>query len=195
MTTHDPFAPIAPKHKTIESITNLSLKEEVFGLTGDQSTTVKDKKTKKVLYKIGKSSTFFTGHRRILKDVNGREIGQFRRDRMAAIHKSYFIGINNDEKRCSIRLKQLGDVAHRHADIYLGEDIIGEAFGADWKEKKFEIKIKDKVVANVYKTLDKNVKGFLHEDDFCMDITSEGVDTAFITMITLALDELYQDKM
>merc|ERR1712151_108445 len=186
---------ISPKHTTTESTTHLSLKEEIFGLSGDQSTTVKDKKTHKTLYKIGKGGTIFTGHRRILKDAHGREIGQFRRDRMPGLHSAYYIGIKDDEKRCSIQLRALRDVMTRHADIYLGEDIIGSAFGADWKEKKFEIKIKDEVVANVYKTADKNVKGFVHEDDFCMDITRKGFDTAFITMITLALDELYQDKM
>ena len=193
----DPFAPITsnPKYKTTAQTTNLILKEDINALTGGQVAAIKDKHTKKILYTVGQPSSVFSGHRRMVKDNHGHLVGQLRRKKIPGLRPTYYLGTKDNEKHCAIVLKDLLDFQSRNADIYLNDEIIGEVVGKDWKVKNFEIKIKNKVVAKICKTVDMSVRGFAHEDDYCMDILSEGVDTAFIAMITIALDQLYQDKM
>ena len=70
------------------------------------------------------------------------------------------------------------------ADIYLGDTIIGEAAGS-WSRKSFKITIEGDQVA----VGSRNVLTF-GADSYCVEI-SAGVDSAFIAMIVMALDELY----
>lgn len=76
------------------------------------------------------------------------------------------------------------------ADIYVGGAVIGEATG-NWRAKTFKISFGGNQVAEVKRKT--GVTGHIFDaDSYFIDVVA-GVDTAFISMIVIALDELYHD--
>merc|ERR1712157_40425 len=181
-----PFTPVAT-HLQANVPTSLYFKENSFGLTGD-SGTVKDENGN-IVFKI-KAKHLTLSNRRTLLDSDGNAIGQFRSKRTPTIHKQYYLGPTDDVKRCSVKLKGMLNPLNCDADIYMGEQIVGKALG-NWRAKRYSINIFDKPVASIYRkrTVASTI---LDADSYCIDII-EGVDTAFITLVTVALDELYHD--
>ena len=77
------------------------------------------------------------------------------------------------------------------ADIYLGDTVIGEASG-NWRAKSFKIDMHGRPVATISRKT--GVMGrILDADSYIIEI-SPGVDLAFISMIVIALDEIYHDE-
>ncbi len=76
------------------------------------------------------------------------------------------------------------------ADIYLDGNVIGEASG-NWRAKSFKITVHGKQVATISRKT--GIMGrILDADSYVIEIVA-GVDTAFISMVVIALDELYHD--
>merc|ERR1712183_892270 len=119
---------------------------------------------------------------------NGKTVGQVRRKRM--MHTVFYIGKPNDDKHCVVKLEATCNPTY-DADIYLGDKVIGEVSG-NWSTREYSIKVNDTLIANA--TRKRTAESiFLGADSYCIDI-EEGVDTAFVTLVTLALDEMYHDR-
>jgi len=83
------------------------------------------------------------------------------------------------------------NITNCDADIYLGGTVIGEAKG-NWRAKSFTISIGGNEVAKVSRKT--GALGHLMDaDSYHMDIVA-GVDTVFISMIVIGLDEIYHDE-
>merc|ERR1712194_61849 len=128
--------------------------------------------------------------RRDLVDANGNIVGHLRRKKSPSLHRALYIGTPDDEKHCMVKLKGTFDIKHCDADIYLGDKVIGEVSG-NWRAKEFSIKVNDTVIAEVKRKI-TTAAIFMGADGYCIEI-EKGVDTAFVTLITLALDEMYND--
>ena len=77
------------------------------------------------------------------------------------------------------------------ADIYHGDTVIGEASG-NWRAKTFTISLGGRQVAKVGRKT--GIMGrILDADSYTIEIES-GIDVAFISMVVIALDEIYHDK-
>lgn len=83
------------------------------------------------------------------------------------------------------------NVTKSDADIYMGSKVIGEVTG-NWRAKAFSISIEGKEVATIKRKT--GVTGHLLDADSYVVEISAGVDTAFICMVVIALDELYHDE-
>ena len=77
------------------------------------------------------------------------------------------------------------------ADIYLGDNVIGEASG-NWRAKSFKVDLHGKRVATICRKTGLMGR-LLDADSYVIEIAA-GVDTAFISMIVIALDEIYHDE-
>lgn len=76
------------------------------------------------------------------------------------------------------------------ADIYLGDTVIGEASG-NWRAKSFTIDLHGRQAASISRKT--GIMGrILDADSYTIDIAA-GMDMAFISMIVIALDEIYHD--
>lgn len=181
-----PFTPIAA-HLNAKVPTTLYFSEKMLSLTGD-SGKVKDENGNTV-FKI-KAKYCTLSDRRYLLDSEGNTIGQARRKKTPAIHEKYYLGPADDEKRCSVKLKGMLNPLKCDADIYMGKKVVGQVSG-NWRAKKYNIQVFNKVVATVDRKRTLN-STFMDADTYCMKV-NEGVDTAFITLVTVALDELYHD--
>ena len=183
----DPFAPIAPHLKTSYKIP-LYLKEKTWSLSGD-SGSVKDENGN-IVFKVD-AKRMSLSQRRDLVDANGNIVGQLRRKKSPALHKALYIGTPDDEKHCMVKLKGTFNITTCDADIYLGDEVIGEVSG-NWRAKEYSIKVNDTVIADA-KRKRTTASTFMGADSYCIEI-EKGVDTAFVTLITLAFDEMYNDK-
>lgn len=137
-----------------------------------------------------KASKMTLSERRTLVDANGAEVGQLRKKKSPAMHATCYIGTMADEKKCAVKKKGLTDLTKCDADIYLGDNVIGEVTG-NWRAKSFKVSIGGDQVADVHRKTGATGH-LLNADSYCMDIVA-GVDTAFISMVIIALDELYHD--
>lgn len=132
--------------------------------------------------------------RRIVKDARGTEIGQVRRQRTPNVHSTTYLGTMDDEKRLTIRCKgtmnagRTISAAEFDADIYHGQHAVGRV-GGNWREKSFQIAMMGSRVARVSKEATGLV---LDPDTFCVQVAAR-VDSAFITMVVIALDEIYHE--
>lgn len=179
-------APIAPSHVSTER-TNLYLKEKKLSWSGD-SAAIKDQKGNKQ-YEID-AKTITMSERRHLLDKNGKVIGQLRKKKSPGLHDAYYIGTEDDDKKCKIKLTGTFNPMKSDAKIYLGDDEIGKCSG-NWRAKKFAIELNGKEVATVGRK--RTLTSMLTDADCYVIDIEPGVDQAFIVLITLALDELYHE--
>jgi len=183
----DALAPIAPHFKTT-AVTEIILKEKKVSFTGDSATIkTKDGAT---LFKID-AKLVSMSERRDLLDASGKVLGQLRKKKMPGIHKTVYIGTDNDEKKVAIVKKGLLDKLHCDADIQIGDKVVGEAKG-NWRSKEFSITINGKEVAHASRKLSMASLA-LDADSYCIKI-QPGVDQAFVSLIVIALDELYHEE-
>ena len=77
------------------------------------------------------------------------------------------------------------------ADIYHGDTVIGEARG-NWRAKSFTISLGGRPVATVSRKTGLMGR-VLDADSYIIEIEG-GVDVAFMSMVVIALDEIYHDK-
>ena len=76
------------------------------------------------------------------------------------------------------------------AEIYLGHTVIGQTEG-NWRVKSFKISLQGNLAATVScKTSAASI--LVGADSYCIEI-SEGIDSAFILGVIIALDEIYHD--
>jgi uncharacterized protein YxjI len=77
------------------------------------------------------------------------------------------------------------------ADIYHGDTVIGEASG-NWRAKSFTISLGGRHAAKVSRKTGLMGR-VLDADSYIIEIEG-GVDVAFMSMVVIALDEMYHDK-
>ena len=185
-TTHDPFAPIAPKLKTASPCT-LVITEKGLSLI-KQEVIVKDTKNK-ILFKVT-SSLFSMGHHRTIHDAKGKRIGQVRRKNAPFSYETFYMGTMDDDTRCSMKMKNLLNFDKCEADLYLGADVIGEVSG-EINSTAFSIKINNTIVADVKKKA--NTSLLVEDETFRINI-NQGVDSAFVVMIMIVFHEMYENN-
>lgn len=213
------LTPIAPQ-TVVSGPTTLVIKERKGpSLTGD-SGKIKDDKGN-LIYEIDAKHLTISG-RRVLLDASGKQIAQGRGKKMPGIHPAMYIGPMDDEKKCMVKVlwnseresctavskdysilptqwpsscllcqvKGMLDITKTDADIYMDDKVIGEVSG-NWRAKSFKVSIEGKEVATIERKT--GVTGHLLDaDSYTVEIAA-GVDTAFICMIVISLDELYHD--
>mmetsp|Transcript_5705 Transcript_5705/g.12429 ORF Transcript_5705/g.12429 Transcript_5705/m.12429 type:complete len:187 (+) Transcript_5705:87-647(+) len=180
--------PIAPQFAT-SATTTLVFKETKFGSLSGDSGTVKDAEGN-VMFKID-AKLLTLSDRRDVMDASGTNIGQIRKKKTPGLHKMWYLGTMDDEKKCAVKAKGTLDITKCDADIYIGDTVVGECSG-NWRAKSFTISIEGNQVADVHRKTDAGGL-LLDADSYSIEI-SAGVDSAFITMIVIALDEIYHDK-
>ena len=182
----EPLTPIAT-HLQANKPTTLYFSEKMRHLVGN-SGKIKDGNGNTVFEIKAVHWTF--SNRRFLLDSKGNTLGQFRRKNMCSMNNIYYFGPINDEKRCAVKLKGMLNPLKCEADIYIGKEIIGKALGS-WKLKMLEIEVFHEVVAIVDRK--KTLKSTSMDEDTCCVKIIKGVDTAFITLVIMALDMFYDD--
>jgi len=169
--------------------TTLVLKEKKgLSLTGD-SGKIKDANGN-LVFKI--DANFMTiSERRTLEDASGTKIGTVRVKKTPGLHKTYYLGPMDDDKKCAVKMKGLLNPMKCDADIYLGDRVIGEASG-NWRAKTFQITLGGRQAAKVGRKT--GLMGHVLDADSYVIEIEQGVDVAFMSMVVIALDELYHDK-
>ena len=155
--------------------------------SGD-SAVIKDQNGKKV-YEID-AKTFTMSERRHLLDKDGNIVGQLRKKKSPGLHEAYYIGTEDDDTKCKVKLSGTFNPLSSNAKIYVGDEEVGKCSG-NWRAKKFSIELNGKEVATVgrKRTLPSM---FTDADRYCINV-EPGVDLVFISLIALALDELYHE--
>ena len=179
------LAPISPSN-VAHHPTTLILKESAMSYTGDDSK-IKDANGNTLF--IIKAEMMTMSQRRYIYDNRGQRLGQLRRSRLLP---SVHIGTLSNEKQCSVVMSGFLNPMKCNAKIMLNErQTIGKISG-NWKAKKFNIMIDGSVVAQVVRK--KTIQSmFMGADTYCIDV-QPGVDLVFVSLLAIALDELYHDK-
>lgn len=132
---------------------------------------------------------------RTVKASTGAKIGTIRKPyipkfTLTGYKPSWYLGSLDDERKCRVQMTGIFNPTTCNAEIYLGDTVIGEVSG-NWSARSYKISIDNKQVAEVKRT--NITSGYiLGKDEYCIEIAA-GVDTAFISMIVIALDEMYHD--
>lgn len=182
------LTPIAPQFVT-SATTTLVFKEKKFGSLSGDSGRVEDAEGN-VMFKIDANLMTMSGRREFM-DASGTNIGQIRKKKTPGLHAVWYLGTMNDEKKCAVKAKGTMNITKCDADIYIGDTVVGECSG-NWRAKSFTISIEGNQVAEVSRNTDAGGI-ILNADSYSIEI-SAGVDSAFITMIVIALDEIYHEK-
>jgi len=172
---------VAPFQKVIV------FKESKLSLTGD-SGTIKDIDGNVVFHVKAKKLTL--SQRRHLVDAHGNTLGQLRLKKTPSLHNACYIGSLDDEKKFKVKVKGLMNIMKCDADIYIGNDVIGKAYG-NWRAKSFTIELEGNMAASI--TRKTNFSSLFLDADSYVIAVKEGVDIAFISLVVIALDELYHD--
>ena len=180
------LTPIAPQYAA-NGPTTLILKEKKFSLSGD-SATVKDSDGNTLFMIDAKLMTL--SERRILSDASGNELGQLKNKMFSPIHKSCYLGTMDDEKKIKISAKGVLNPLSSNAIISMNGEDVGEVAG-NWREKKFTITVGGIEAAKVSRKSNA-VSLILDADSYCLEVEN-GVDMVFMSMVTIALDELFHD--
>jgi uncharacterized protein YxjI len=183
------LAPIAPQYGVTQP-TDLYLKEQVLSFTGDGAS-VKDSKGN-TMFKIEAELITFSGRRSLL-DSEGNVIAQLRKQKMALIPCIY-IGTPDNEKKVTLKSTGILNPLKCNASISIDGKKVGEIKG-NWRAKKFSIVIDGVEVAKIGRK--RTVAStFMGADSYNISVTPKGkpVDLAFISLVCIALDEMYHDK-
>ena len=180
------LTPIAPQYAA-NGPTTLILKEKKFSLSGD-SATIKDSDGN-TLFKINASLPSLS-ERRFLSDASGNELGQVRKKRFSPIHSSCYLGPMNDEKKIMISAKGVLNPLNSNAIISMNGQDVGEVAG-NWRAKQYTITIGGMEAAKISRKTNA-ASLFLDADSYCLEV-QHGVDMVFMSMVTIALDEIFHD--
>jgi len=182
------LTPIAPQYGTTES-TDLYLKEKALTLTGDNAS-VKDSKGN-TMFSIN-ADMISMSQRRSLVDSEGNVIAQLRRQVMGLIPTIY-IGTPQNEKKVTVKSTGILNPLQCNASISIDGKTVGKVKG-NWRAKKFSIQIDGVEVAKIgrKRTI---ASTFMGADSYNITVTPKGkpVDLAFISLVCIALDEIYRD--
>jgi uncharacterized protein YxjI len=184
------FAPIAPQYAT-DQFTELNLKEKTLSFTGDDAK-IKDCDGN-VVFKV-KADLISFSMSRTMYDAQGRTVAQLRK-KVAMFGTTFYIGTPDNEKKVSMKRKNKYNPMNSNAAITIDGQEVGQIKG-NWLAKEFSITIDGVKVATIdrKRTIESTVMG---ADSYIIHITPQQgrpVDTAFIALVTIALDELYNDK-
>jgi uncharacterized protein YxjI len=178
---------IWPQHVT-SSAKTLVLKERSMSYSGDDAQ-IKDDNGNIVFYVQAELMTM--SQRRYLVDTRGQKIGSLRHKKTPGLHPTVYIGTTSDEKKCSVKMSGMLDPFNCNASILLGpNNKIGKISG-NWRAKKFSITLNGNLAAKVLRKRTMSSM-FMGADTYCIDV-EPGVDVAFVSLIAVALDELYND--
>lgn len=179
------LAPICPSSVATHP-TTLILKESTMSYTGDDAK-IKDANGN-ILFTIKAEIVSFS-QRRYIYDNQGQRLGQLRRSRLLP---SVHIGTLSNEKTTSVVMSGFMNPMNCNAKIMLNErQKIGKISG-NWRAKKFSVVIDNSTVAHVGRK--KSMQSmFMGADSYCIDV-QPGVDLVFVSLLAVALDELYHDK-
>jgi len=184
------LAPIAPQYGTTQS-TDLYLKEKAFALTGGDNASVKDSKGN-TMFSI-KADLISMSQKRSLLDSDGNVIAQLRRQIMGLIPTVY-IGTPENEKKVTLKSTGILNPLQCNASISIDGKKVGKVQG-NWRAKKFSIQIDGVEIAKIGRK--RTVAStFMGADSYNITVTPKGkpVDLAFVSLICIALDEMYHDK-
>lgn len=183
------FAPIAP-HLATNEVTELNLKEKTLSFTGDDAK-IKDSNGN-VIFKVKADLISFSQSRK-MTDAQGRTIALLSK-KLALIGTTFYIGTEGNEKKVAMKRKNKYNPLNSNAIIKIDGQEVGEISG-DWRAKSFSITIDGVEVATVSRPRTM-ASTFMDADSYVIRITPKGqpVDTAFISLIVIALDELYNDQ-
>jgi len=185
------ISPIAPQFAA-SSPTTLLFKEKKIasGNSGKVVDAAGD-----VVFEI-ESKLMTISNRRVVKDAQGTEVGQVRRQKTPNVHNTTYLGTMNNEKKCAVKCKGTTNASRKMgvtsfaADVYVDHSVVGVASG-NWTAKSFQISILGTRVARASKETSSVV---VDADSYCVEIHAH-VDSAFITMIVLALDEICHEDV
>lgn len=180
-------AVIWPEHVTLSAKT-LVLKEQSMSYSGDDAQ-IKDTNGNIVFYVHAELMTM--SQRRYLVDTRGQKIGQLRHKKTPGLHPTVYIGTTSNEKKSYVKMSGMLNPVKCDASVYVDDKKIGKVSG-NWRAKKFTITIDGSVAANVLRKRTMS-SIFMGADTYCIDI-QPGADVAFISLIAIALDELYNDE-
>jgi uncharacterized protein YxjI len=183
------FAPIAP-HLATNQVTELNLKEKTLSFTGDDAK-IKDSNGN-VVFKVKADLISFSQSRK-MTDSQGRTIALLSK-KFALIGTTFYIGTEGNEKKVSMKRKNKYNPLNSNAVIKIDGQEVGEIKG-DWRAKSFTITIDGKQIATVSRPRTM-ASTFMSADSYVIRITPKGqpVDPAFISLVVIALDELYHDE-
>jgi len=183
------FAPIAPQHATSQP-TELYLKEKSTSWTGDDAS-IKDANDT-VVFKI-KAELLTFSQSRTLTDAQGNDLGVLRQKKFD-FSPTIYIGTPADENKVSIKTTGMFNPLNCNASISVDGAKVGKAQG-NWRAKFFTITIDGVEVATIARNTTM-ASMFMNADSYKISITprDQPVDLAFIALICIALDELYNDK-
>ena len=184
------FAPIAPQYAT-DQVTELNLQEKTLSFTGDDAK-IKDSNGN-VVFKV-KADLLSFSKSRSMYDAQGRSVAQLRK-KVMGFGTTFYIGTPDNEKKISMKRTGKFNPMNSNASITIDGQKAGEIQG-NWRAKEFSILIGGVRVATIGRprTLQSTIMG---ADSYVIRITPQQgrpVDTAFISLVTIALDELYNDK-
>lgn len=188
-TSTSPFAPIAPQYATTHP-TELFLKEKTMSFTGDDAK-IKDAAGNTV-FKIH-AELLTLSQRRSIFDAHGNKIGQLRHKKMD-IKPTVYIGTPDNEKKVALKTSGIFNPMKCDAKISIDGVAVGKVKG-NWRAKKFSITINGVEIATIGRK--RTVAStFMDADSYKISVRPQGqpVDLAFISLITIALDELYHEK-
>jgi len=179
---------IAPKFVASGPTTLIMKEKKGLSLSGDSGKILDVNGT--LMFKID-ANLMTISERRTLEDASGEKIGTVRVKKTPGLHKTYYVGTMADDKKCAVKAKGIMNPTKCDADIYHGDTVIGEASG-NWRAKTFTISLGGRQVAKVGRKT--GIMGrILDADSYTIEIES-GIDVAFISMVVIALDEIYHDK-
>lgn len=182
------LTPIAPQFAASAPVTLVFKEKKGFTLTGDSGKIHDDNGN--LMFEI-EASKMTLSERRTLKDANGASVGQLRKKKTPALHPTCYIGTMGDEKKCAVKKKGLANPTKCDADIYIGSNVVGEVSG-NWRAKSYKVTIDGNQVAEVKRKTGASGH-LLNADSYYIDMVA-GVDGAFMSMVVIALDELYHDN-
>lgn len=161
--------------------------------SGDDAS-IKDASTGNIIFSARAELMTFS-QRRFLVDTRGAKVGQLRHKKMPGLHPTVYIGTVSDEKKFAIRMSGMLNPMNCNAKILLSSDtanskVIGTIVG-NWRAKTFSISTDGSVIAKVKRKRTAS-SIFMGADTYCIDVEA-GVDLAFVTLVAIALDELYND--
>ena len=184
----DPHLTPIAQHTVSAQPTKLYLKEKAFSYTGDDAKIVDGEGN--TVFRV-KAEVLTLSQRRFIYDSAGQKVGQLRKKKTPGLSVTVYLGTPSDEKKLSVVMTGFLNPTKSNASILLGTSKIGKVRG-NWRAKQFSIEIDGREVASV--TRKRTAASFFAgADSYCINVQA-GVDLAFMGLVTIALDELYNDE-
>ena len=130
---------------------------------------------------------------RKMVDAQGNVVGHLRHKKFD-LAPTIYIGPPGNETKVSLKLTGMLNPLKSDASISIDGTKVGKVHG-NWRAKKFSIEIDGIKIATVgKKTTMASI--FMDADSYVISVTPRGepVDLAFMSLIAIGMDEIYNDK-